>query len=167
MDRELEALTDSPEFRRCHEQLQAPPFDPFDVLQVADTEIRQELNVYDSVWWCFTFEPRHVFLQLANWGRHRGEKSSMDRLWSFLQETPIDPDRPARYPMERRVIYQHSLLKDDELSGPFDEVAKLLRHRMDEFFGAGGDRQRIRRYFKCLAFHPREPRSLEEGETTD
>lgn len=112
----------------------------------------KELNVYESVWWCFTFEPRHVFVELADWGHDREEKSSMERLWRFLQETPIDPDRSARYPMEKHVVYRQSLLTDDELSGSFDEVVKLLRRRMDEFFAAGGDYQRIERYFKCLAF---------------
>ena len=57
--------------------------------------------------------------------------------------------------MEEHVIYRHSLLKNDELSGPFDEVVELLRRRMDEFFAASGDYQRIERYFKCLAFDPR------------
>ena len=131
----------------------------------------KELNVSESVWWCFAFYPRHVFLELGDWGQNREEKSSMDRLWRFLQETPIDPDRPdrsARYPMEKPVIYRLSLLKDDELSGKFDEVVKLLRHRMDEFFGGGGDYQRIERYFKCLAFlGSRELRRPEESEAAD
>ena len=130
-----------------------------------DMPFGKELNVSESVWWCFTFESRHVSLELADWGRNREEKSSMERLWSFLQETPIDPDRSSRYPMEEHVIYRHSLLKDDELSKTFEEVVKLLRHRMDEFFGGGGDHQRIKRYFKCLAFDSREPRRPEEGET--
>ena len=123
----------------------------------------KELNVSESVWWYFSFYPRDVFLELGNWGHKPEEKSSMDRLWEFLQETPIEPDRPdrsARYPMEKDVIYRYILLKDDELSGPFDEVVKLLRRRLDEFFGASGDYQKIERYFRCLAFLAFDPRRL-------
>lgn len=69
-----------------------------------DMPFGKELNVSESVWWCFTFEPRHVFVDLADLGRNQEEKLSMDRLWTFLQETPIGPDRPersVRYPMKK------------------------------------------------------------------
>lgn len=40
MERELQALTESPEFRRYHEKLHSRPFNPFDVLEVSELEIR-------------------------------------------------------------------------------------------------------------------------------
>ena len=40
MDRDLKALIESPEFGRYHQELHSPAFNPFDVLQVADLEIR-------------------------------------------------------------------------------------------------------------------------------
>lgn len=119
-----------------------------------DMPCGRELKVDDCAWWYFTFEPRHVFVELGYWSKSSEQKTNMDKIWTFLRATPIDPDRPERYPMEKDVIYRHSLLKDDELSGSFEEVVESLRHRMDEFFGGGGDHQRIERYFKCLAFDP-------------
>ena len=115
----------------------------------------KELNVDDCVWWYFAFEPRHVSVALGYWSKPPEQKPNMDKIWKFLQETPIDPERPERYPVEKAYIYHHSLLKDDETSGPLDEVVKFLRRRLDGFFGAGGDYQRIERYFKCLAFDSR------------
>ena len=40
MERKLQALIESPEFGRYHKELHARGFNPFDVLQVADMEIR-------------------------------------------------------------------------------------------------------------------------------
>lgn len=40
MERELKALIESPEFGRYHKELHSRAFDPFDVLQVAELEIR-------------------------------------------------------------------------------------------------------------------------------
>ena len=40
MEPELKALTESPEFGRYHKELHSRAFNPFDVLQVADVEIR-------------------------------------------------------------------------------------------------------------------------------
>ncbi len=125
------------------------------------------LGIGDCTWWWFSFEPRNVTVELGT-PLHRNPKNpKMQEVWSFLQATPIDPDRAERYPMEveHRVIYRHSLLKDAELSGPFEESVKLLHHRMDQFFGPEGDYERIERYFRCLAFDPRGPREPADGET--
>ena len=116
-----------------------------------------KLGIGDCAWWWFTFEPRNVTVEL---GTERNPKNAnMQEIWSFLQDTPIDPGRPERYPMENGVIYRHSLLKDAELSGPFEESVKLLRDRLDQFFGPDGDYERIERYFRCLAFDrgPQQP----------
>ena len=40
MERELKALIECPEFGRFHEELHSRAFNPFNVLQVADLEIR-------------------------------------------------------------------------------------------------------------------------------
>ena len=40
MDRELKVLTESPEFERYHEKLRSRAFNPFDVLEVSELEIR-------------------------------------------------------------------------------------------------------------------------------
>ena len=40
MEPKLKALVDSFEFRRYHKELHSRTFSPFDVLQVADVEIR-------------------------------------------------------------------------------------------------------------------------------
>ena len=67
--------------------------------------------------------------------------------------------------LKHRVIYEHSLLNDPEHSRPFEESVKVLRDSMDEFFGRDGDYERIERYLKCLAFDPRGPERLADGET--
>ena len=113
-----------------------------------------KLNVDDCAWWVFTFEPRNVSVELGRWSSPAEQNSNMEEIWRFLQETPIDPGRPERYPMEKGVIYRHSLLNDDELSGSFEESVKLLHRRMDGFFRPGGDYERMEHYFKCLAFDP-------------
>ncbi len=118
-----------------------------------------KLGIGDCAWWWFTFEPRKVTLELGTPLERNPRNPRMQEIWSFLQDTPIDPDRQKRYPMvpEHRVIYRHSLLKGDELSGPFEKTVKLLRDRLDQFFGSDGDYRRIERYFRCLAFDPRGP----------
>ena len=40
MERELKALTESPDFGRYHEKLRSRAFNPFDVLEVSELEIR-------------------------------------------------------------------------------------------------------------------------------
>lgn len=120
-----------------------------------ETPSGEDLGIGDCAWWWFSFEPRKVTVEL---GTERNPKNpKMQSIWSFLQGTPIDPGRPKRYPMENGVIYRHSLLKGDELSGPFEKSVKSLRDRLDQFFGPDGDYERIERYFRCLAFDPRGP----------
>ena len=118
----------------------------------------KDLGIGDCAWWWFSFEPRKVTLELGTPLERNPRNPKMQEIWSFLQDTPIDPDGPERYPMdpEHRVIYRHSLLKGDELSGPFEKTVKLLYDRLDEFFGPDGDYKRIERYFRCLAFDPRD-----------
>ena len=118
-----------------------------------------KLNVDDCAWWVFTFEPRNVSVELGRWSSPAEQNSNMEEIWRFLQETPIDPGRPEKYPMEKGVIYRQSLLYDDELSGSFEESVKLLHRRMDGFFRPGGDYERMEHYFKCLAFDPRGPQA--------
>ena len=117
----------------------------------------------DDCAWHFTFEPREVVVQLLT--PKNPKNPNMQRVWSFLQDTPIDPARPERYPMEDGVIYRHDILRDAESAGPFEESVKLLHHRLDQFFGPDGDYERIERYFRCLAFEPQGPRHLVDGET--
>ena len=83
-----------------------------------------------------------------------GHGRELAAIWSFLQDVPIDPARPKRYPMvsENRVIYRHDLLKEAELAGTLAESVELLQDRLGEFFGPDGDYERIRRYFRCLAY---------------
>lgn len=114
-----------------------------------------KLGIGDCAWWWFSFESRNVTVEL---GTERNPKNpKMQAIWSFLQDTPIDPGRLERYPMENGVMYRHNLLKGDELSGSFEKTVKLLHDRLDEFFGPDGDYKRIERYFRCLAFDPRGP----------
>ena len=117
----------------------------------------KDQSIGNCICWWFSFGPRSVTLELAT---PDPKNPKTQEVWRFLQDTPIEPDSPdrwKRYPMEEQVIYRHSLLKDDDLSGPFDEVVTRLRRRMDEFFGRDGDYGRIERYFRCLAFDPRGP----------
>ena len=90
------------------------------------------------------------------------ENPNWQRVWSFLQDTPIDPARRERYPLEGGVIYSHNLLKDTEFARPFEELVNLLQHRLDEFFGSDGDYERISRYFRCLAYLAHRPEVVEE-----
>ena len=115
--------------------------------------------------WYFTFGPRKVVVELLTPWERSPKNSNMQKVWSFLQSTPIDRTRPERYPMENGVIYRQAILKDAELAGPFEESVKLLHHRLDQFFGLGGDYERIEHYFRCLAFDVREPRHPVDGET--
>ena len=88
----------------------------------------RKLGIGDCAWWWFSFEPRKVTVEL---GTERNPKNpKMQSIWSFLQGTPIDPGRPKRYPMENGVIYRHSLLKGDELSGPFEKSVKLASRQI-------------------------------------
>ena len=129
----------------------------------------EELGIREGCGWRFTFEPRSVTVTVqfgTLWEPNpKDPDPKWQRVWSFLQHTPIDRDRSARYPMEKGVIYRHNLLKGAELAGPFEESVKLLHHGLDQFFGPDGDYGRIERYFRCLAFDPREPRPLADGET--
>lgn len=126
----------------------------------------KDLGIGDCTWWCFTFGPRSVTMELGSPWEKNPQNPRMQEVWSFLRDMPIDPDRAERYPMEmeHRVIYRRSLLQDAELSGPFEETVKLLHDRLDEFFGPDGDYERIERYFRCLAFDPRGPREPADGE---
>ncbi len=122
----------------------------------------------DECAWYFTFGPRKVVVEfLTPWerGPKKPTNPNMQKVWSFLQRTPVDPARPERYPMENGFIYRQDILKDAELAGPFEESVKLLHHRLDQFFGPDGDYERIERYFKCLAFDPRAPGHPVDGET--
>ena len=120
-----------------------------------------KLGIGDCAWWWFSFEPRKVTLELGTPLERNPRNPNMQEIWSFLQDTQIDPDRPKRYPMENGVIYRHSLLKEGDLSGPFEKSVKLLRDRLDQFFDPDGDYGRIERYFRCLAFDPRGPQQPE------
>lgn len=123
----------------------------------------------DECTWHFTFGPRKVVVELFTpW--ERGSKNpkspNMQKVWSLLQDTPIDPARRERYPMEGGVIYRQDILKDAELAGPFEESVKLLHHGLDQFFGLGGDYERIEHCFRCLAFDFREDHGIPlDGET--
>ena len=132
-----------------------------------ETPSVRKLGIDDCTCWWFSFEPRKVTVELSTPLERNPENPRMQEIWSFLQDTAIDPGRPERYPMKmkHRVIYRHSLLKDVEHSGPFEESVKLLYDRMDEFFGRDGDYERIERYFRCLAYDPRGPRHFADGET--
>ena len=127
----------------------------------------EELGIPEGCGWRFTFEPRSVTVtvQFGTLWEPNPKNPAWQRIWSFLQHTPIDRDRSARYPMEKGVIYRHNLLKDAELARPFEETVELLHRGLDQFFGPDGDYGRIERYLKCLAFNPREPRPLADGET--
>ena len=120
----------------------------------------EDLGVGDCLWWWFTFEPRSVTVELGTPWESNPKNPNMQKIWEFMQHTPIDLDtkRFPRGEMKHRIIYRHNLLSDDELSGPFEESVKLLHRRLDEFFGSDGDYERIERYFRCLAFDPRGPR---------
>ena len=123
-----------------------------------ETPSVRKLGIHDCACWWFSFEPRKVTVELSTPHQPNPENPTMQEIWRFLQDTPIDPDRPERYPMQlrHRVIYRHRLLNDVEHSGPFEESLKLLHDRLDQFFGRDGDYERIERYLRCLAFDARE-----------
>jgi len=121
------------------------------------------LGIHDVCCWWFYFGPRKVSVALGvPWKPDPG--GNWERIWSFLQDVPIDPARPKRYPMEseNRVIYRHDLLKEAELAGTLAESVELLQGRLDEFFGPDGDYERIRRYFMCLAYVRHRPEVAED-----
>lgn len=127
------------------------------------TPCGEELGIHDVCCWRFYFGPRKVSVELGvPW--KPDPDGNWERIWSFLQDVPIDPARSKRYPMEteRRVIYRHDLLKAAELAGPFAESVKLLQDRLDEFFGPDGDYERMRRYFRCLAYLAHRPEVAED-----
>ena len=132
-----------------------------------ETPSVRNLGIDDCACWLFSFEARKVTVELGTPLERDPKNPKMREIWKFLQDTPIDPGRPERYPMKmkHRVIYRHSLLRDVEHSGRFEESMKLLHDSMDEFFGQDGDYERIERYFRCLAFDPRGPQHLANGET--
>ena len=126
------------------------------------TPCGEELGIHDVCCWRFSFGPRKVTVALGvPW--KPDPDGNWQRIWSFLQDVPIDPARPKRYPMEseNRVIYRHDLLKDGELAGTLAESVKLLQDRLDEFFGPEGDYERIGRYFRCLAYLAHRPEVVE------
>ena len=124
-----------------------------------ETPSVKNLGIDDCACWLFSFEPRKVTVELGTPLERDPKNPKLREIWRFLEDTPIDPGRPERYPtiVKHRVIYRHSLLKDAELCGRFEESVKLLHDSMDEFFGRDGDYERIERYFRCLAFEPRGP----------
>ena len=123
------------------------------------TPCGEELGIHDVCCWWFSFGRRKATVALAAPWKPDPEHGNWQRIWSFLQDVPIDPARPKRYPMEseNRVIYLHDLLKDAELAGTSAESVELLQDRLDEFFGSDGDYERIERYFRCLAYVPHRP----------
>ena len=131
-----------------------------------ETPSVRNLGIDDCACWWFSFEPHKVTVELSTPLERDPENPRIQEIWRFLQDTPIDAGRPERYPMrmEHRVIYRHGLLKDAEHSGRFEESVKLLRSRLNEFFGPDGDYERLERYFRCLAFDPRGPREPADGE---
>ena len=127
-----------------------------------ETPSVRNLGIDDCTCWLFSFEPRKVTVELSTPGERDPKNPRMQEIWRFLRDTPIDPGRQERYPMEvkHRVIYRHRLLNDPEHSRPFEESIKVLHESMDEFFGRDGDYERIERYLRCLAFDPRGPEQL-------
>ena len=124
----------------------------------------EELGITEGWGWRFVFEPRNgnVTVRLGTLWESNLENPNWQRVWSFLQDTPIDPDRRERYPLEGGRIYEHNLLTDTELARPFEELVDLLQKRLDEFFGSNGDYERINRYFRCLAYLAHRPEGAEE-----
>ena len=123
-----------------------------------ETPSVKNLGIDDCACWLFSFEPRKVTVELGTPLERDPKNPKLREIWRFLEDTPIDPGRPERYPtiVKHRVIYRHCLLKDAEL-WRFEESVKLLHDSMDEFFGQDGDYERVERYLKCLAFDPRGP----------
>ena len=128
------------------------------------TPCGEELGIHEVCCWRFSFGRRKVTVSLRAPWRPDPENGNWQRIWSFLQDVPIDPARPKRYPMEseNRVIYLHDLLRDAELAGTLAESVELLQYRLDEFFGPDGDYERIKRYFSCLAYVPHRPGVAED-----
>ena len=127
----------------------------------------EKLGIPNGWGWRFVFEPSkgNVTVRLGTLFESNLENPNWKRVWSFLQDTPIDPARRERYPLEDGVIYRHNLLKDTEFARPFEELVDLLQDRLDEFFGPNGDYERISRYFRCLAYLAHGPEVVEEPPT--
>ena len=116
----------------------------------------------DSLWWEMTFTHQGVWIgfQLSQHsGEEQEERSLMDRLKHFMQDTPINRQKPEGYAMTGmrhggdRVYHKQLLSEDDLAEMSASEVKDEVIRRLKRFMGSDeSEYRRVDDYFQCLVF---------------
>ena len=127
-------------------------------------ETRRSLNLPWCPRWVIFLSYQEVLLYLQFDPPKKKIGPVVDRITEFMKEHPIDvsPEGVERYPMDfiwgegRFIVYQHSLVTDEDLSAiPASKIEDVTLRKMEAFLDQ--DFRRIETYLKCLAFDPAVP----------